>query len=67
MEKIRLGLVGDNIAASRAPDLHQTAARICGIDVVYERLVPRDVGLAFDAVVAQAKEQGLRGLNITHP
>ena len=67
MEKIRLGLVGDNIAASRAPDLHHTAARICGIDVAYERLVPRDLGLAFDAVVARAKEQGLRGLNITHP
>ena len=67
MEKIRLGLVGDNIAASRAPDLHHTAARICGIDVVYERLVPRGLGLAFDAVVARAKEQGLRGLNITHP
>ena len=67
MEKIRLGLVGDNIVASRAPDLHHTAARICGIDVAYERLVPRDLGLAFDAVVARAKEQGLRGLNITHP
>lgn len=59
--------MGDNIAASRAPDLHHAAAWICGIDVAYERLVPRDLGLAFDAVVARAKEQGLRGLNITHP
>ena len=67
MEKFRLGLVGDNIAASRAPDLHHTAARICGINVVYERLVPHDLGLTFHAVVARAKEQGLRGLNITHP
>jgi shikimate dehydrogenase len=67
LEKIRLGLVGDNIAASRAPDLHHAAARLCGIDVVYERLVPRDLGLTFDRVVARAKAGGLRGLNITHP
>jgi shikimate dehydrogenase len=65
--KIRLGLVGDNIAASRAPDLHHAAARLCGIDVVYERLVPKDLGLTFDQVVARAKADGLRGLNITYP
>jgi shikimate dehydrogenase len=67
LKKIRLGLVGDNIAASRAPDLHHAAARLCGIDVVYERLVPRDLGITFDHVVARAKANGLRGLNITHP
>lgn len=67
MKTIRLGLIGDNIAASRAPDLHHAAARLCGIDVTYERLVPRDLGLAFDQVVAHAKANGLRGLNITHP
>jgi shikimate dehydrogenase len=67
LETIRLGLIGDNIAASRAPDLHLAAARICGIDVVYERLVPRSLGLGFDGVVAHAKRDGLRGLNVTHP
>lgn len=67
MKTIRLGLIGDNIAASRAPDLHHAAARLCGIDVVYERLVPRDLGLRLDQVVARAKANGLRGLNITHP
>ena len=67
LEKIRLGLIGDNIAASRAPDLHHAAARLCGIDVAYERLVPQDLGLTFDQVVARAKVDGLRGLNITHP
>jgi len=65
--KIRLGLIGDNIAASRAPDLHHAAAKLCGIDVTYVRLVPRDLGLAFDEVVAHAKADGLRGLNITYP
>ena len=67
MAKIRLGLIGDNIAASRAPDLHHAAARLCGIDVSYERLVPRDLGLSFDAVVDRAQRDGLRGLNITYP
>lgn len=67
MAKIRLGLIGDNIAASRAPDLHHAAAKLCGIDVHYERLVPRDLGLALDAVVDRAQRDGLRGLNITYP
>src|SRR6185295_19056514 len=47
LDTLRLGLIGDNIAASRAPDLHHTAARICGVDLAYERLVPRDLGLDF--------------------
>lgn len=67
MNPIRLGLIGDNIAASRAPDLHHAAARLCGIDVIYERLVPRDLGLAFDNVFARARRDGFLGLNITHP
>ena len=67
MDTIRLGLVGDHIAASRAPDLHHAAAQICGIHVAYERLVPRELGLTFDIVISRTKEQGLRGLNITHP
>jgi shikimate dehydrogenase len=67
LETIRLGLIGDNIAASRAPDLHHAAARICGIDVRYERLVPRDLGLTFDDVVEWAKRDSFRGLNITYP
>lgn len=67
LKRIRLGLIGDNIAASRAPDLHHAAARLCGIDVVYERLVPKDLGLTFDQVVALALANDFRGLNITHP
>lgn len=67
MRTVRLGLIGDNIATSRAPDLHHAAARICGIDVVYERLVPRNLGLHFEGVVERAQRHGFRGLNITHP
>jgi shikimate dehydrogenase len=67
LDIIRVGLIGDNIADSRAPELHHAAARICGLDVTYERLVPRDLGLDFDGVFARARAEGLRGLNITHP
>jgi shikimate dehydrogenase len=64
---IQLGLIGDNIAKSQAPMLHHLAGRITGLDVRYDRLVPRDLGLDFDGVFAMARAQGFRGLNITYP
>ena len=67
MSVIRLGLIGDNIAASKAPELHRIAARMCGLDLTYELLVPRDLALNFDAVFDRARDQGYRGLNITYP
>jgi shikimate dehydrogenase len=38
---LKLGLIGDNIAASRAPDLHRIAGRLNNMDVQYDRLVPK--------------------------
>jgi shikimate dehydrogenase len=67
LDLIRLGLIGDNIIASNAPELHRAAARLCGVDLDYQKLVPRDLGLDFEAVVGQAMTQGYRGLNITYP
>ena len=67
MPAIRLGLIGDNIARSKAPDLHCAAGRLCGLDLTYELLVPRDLSLEFDAVFDRAHNQGFRGLNITYP
>jgi shikimate dehydrogenase len=64
---IRLGLIGDNIAASQSPRLHELAGRLTGRDVRYERLVPREMGLDFEAVFRHAQEAGFRGLNITYP
>jgi len=64
---IRLGLIGSNIALSSAPDLHRTAGRLCGIDVTYDLLVPKSLGLEFDAVFDRARGEGYRGLNITYP
>lgn len=67
MSDIRLGLIGDNIALSKAPELHRTAGRLCGIDVTYDLLVPKNLGLEFDAVFDRAHVEGYRGLNITYP
>lgn len=64
---LRLGLIGDNIAHSKAPLLHRLAGALAGREVSYERLVPRDLALDFDATFAKAASGGYRGLNITYP
>jgi shikimate dehydrogenase len=63
---IRLGLIGDNIAASQAPRLHRLAGAQNGVRVVYDRLVPREAGLNFDGVFDRAA-QDRRGINVTYP
>ncbi len=67
MPAIRLGLIGDNIAASRSPALHHLAGQMCGLDVSYDLLVPRLLGLDFEATFDRARADGYRGLNITFP
>jgi len=64
---LKLGLIGDNIARSQAPLLHGLAGRLAGRAVTYERLVPRELGLAFDELFARCAVGGYRGLNITYP
>ncbi|EPX75829.1 shikimate dehydrogenase family protein [Salipiger mucosus] len=63
---LKLGLIGDNIAKSRAPVLHRLAGEQNGIAVTYDRLVPREMGLDFDGVFAHAAEH-CRGINVTYP
>ena len=65
--EIRLGLIGDNIARSRSPDLHRIAGRLNGIDVAYDLFIPRDLGKDFDAVFEMCRAGGIRGVNITYP
>lgn len=64
---LRLGLIGDNIGASRAPVLHRLAGAQHGIDVTYDRLVPRDMGKPFDALFDHVAQAGYRGINVTYP
>lgn len=65
--RIRLGLIGDNIARSRSPDLHRLAGRLCGLDVGYELFVPPDMGKDFDEVFDACRQSGVRGVNVTYP
>lgn len=67
MAPIRLGLIGDNIARSQSPRLHVEAGRLCGLEVTYERLIPRDLGLGFDEVFERCLDEGFRGINVTYP
>lgn len=64
---VRLGLIGDNIARSQSPKLHELAGRLLGIPVTYERLIPKDLGQDFETVFENARRGGFRGLNITYP
>ncbi|WP_445679791.1 shikimate dehydrogenase family protein [Radicibacter daui] len=65
--RFRLGLIGDNIFASRSPDLHRIAGELSGLDVSYDLLVPHTEGLDFPALFERCREGGYAGLNITYP
>ncbi|SUB00117.1 Quinate/shikimate dehydrogenase [Pannonibacter phragmitetus] len=64
---IRLGLIGDNIAASSSPRLHVLAGLQNGRTVTYDRLVPREMGMEFDPLFAHVAADGYRGVNVTYP
>lgn len=67
MRQVRLGLIGDKIQASRSPDLHRLAGRLCGLDVSYELLIPAARGRTFDETFEAARREGYRGVNVTYP
>lgn len=64
---IRLGLIGDNITRSQSPRLHRLAGLQNGVPVVYDRLVPVDMGQDFEQVFANVAISGYRGINVTYP
>lgn len=66
-EPLKLGLIGDNIAKSKAPTLHRLAGEICGRAVTYDRLVPPEMGEDFDAVLNGRPAADFRGVNVTFP
>lgn len=67
MAEARLGLIGDNIAASQAPRLHALAGAHRGIAVRYDLLVPAELGLGFDELFERCADGTYRGINVTHP
>lgn len=66
-QTLKLGLIGDNIAQSRAPLLHRLAGRQTGVSVSYDRLVPPQMGQGFDAVFDGCVRGGFDGINVTYP
>ena len=64
---IRLGLIGDNIAASQSPKLHRLAGRQVQRIVSYDQIVPRHLGLDFDGTFGLCSAGGYRGVNVTYP
>lgn len=67
---LRTGLIGAGIQASRSPVMHVREARALGLDLVYDLfdLDRIDGGIAALApILAQVREQGYLGVNITHP
>lgn len=66
-EKARLGLIGDHIAASRAPRLCALAGAMRGLEVAYDLLVPAEAGVGFDELFERCAAGGYRGINVTYP
>ena len=66
MEKIRLGLIGDNIAASRAPRLYAIAGGMRGVEITYDLLVPAELGVGFDTLFERCAAGEYHGINITY-
>ncbi|QDC08599.1 shikimate dehydrogenase [Oceanicola sp. D3] len=65
--ELKLGLIGDNIAGSRAPVLHRMAGAQNGVSVQYDRLVPKELGEDFEPLFEACKSRGYRGINVTYP
>jgi shikimate dehydrogenase len=68
--RTRLGLIGAGIGASLSPALHEHEAEALGLDCEYELFDLAELGLPPEAVgdlLAQARDDGLRGVNVTHP
>lgn len=65
--ELRLGLIGDNIGASRAPLLHRIAGAQNNVSVIYDRLVPHVIGKSFDQLFDHVASTGYRGINVTYP
>ncbi|MDV7202316.1 shikimate dehydrogenase [Roseovarius sp. 10] len=64
---IYLGLIGDNIAQSKAPLLHHLAGLQNGMSVQYDRLVPSEQKKDFDALFDACPLSGYRAINVTYP
>lgn len=68
--RLRTGLIGSGIGPSLSPALHEREARELGLECTYARFDLDVLGVPADAVgelIAQARAEGLAGVNVTHP
>ncbi len=61
----RYAVVGNPIAHSLSPEIHQAFARALGHEIVYEQmLAPLD---GFSTLVGALRSEGIKGINVTMP
>ncbi|GAA1031503.1 MULTISPECIES: shikimate dehydrogenase [Amycolatopsis] len=68
--RLLTGLVGTGIGPSLSPALHEREARELGLECTYTRFDLDVLGVPAGAVgelLAQARAEGLAGVNVTHP
>ena len=67
-KKVLVGLIGEGIAKSRTPSMHESEGAAQGLEYEY-RLIDtagrEQVDL--EALISKARSEGFTGLNITHP
>ncbi len=67
---LRSGLIGRDILASRSPWLHEQEARALGLELKYELLDFKALGLGEEALgptLRRLSGEGYCGVNVTHP
>jgi shikimate dehydrogenase len=69
-QPIKVGLIGSSIQQSKSPFMHETEARALGLDLEYELLDLKAMGVGPEALpdlLRQAEHEGYAGVNVTHP
>lgn len=68
-QKIRLGLLGNNLGRSRAKNLHELLGEIHGLDISYHPmdLLTRPAPVSIEDELVRCRDEGFRGVNVTHP
>jgi shikimate dehydrogenase len=67
---IKVGLIGASIQQSRSPFMHETEAWALGLDLDYELLDLKAMGVGAEALpdlLRQVETEGYAGVNVTHP
>jgi shikimate dehydrogenase len=67
---IKVGLIGASIQQSKSPFMHETEASALGLDLDYELLDLKAMGVGPEALpdlLRRVESEGYAGVNITHP